>query len=271
MRVPRIAIWCIALVLVAAASAKEPPAQVIVWPASGPPVLRFSFEKFKETGAAGKQHNYASDVTAENVWNKQIFNAEFAIYVFDKAKVRIGEGWISVNDVSPGALVKFQALIHATGTISSLELVPRSLPRELQAFVPSEPHSPEAAKAISITVNSVPQGAELKVDGNSAGTTPKIIQVTPGKHVLSFSKEGFKSGDFPLETTPENVSGGSVSYELGNSAHDTVELRDGSVLIGDVQSMSATEVIVRVGGTDQRIDRNQVKRILLIPREPLPE
>ena len=121
---------------------------------------------------------------------------------------------------------------------------------------------------ISVTVNSVPQGAEVKIDGAPAGTTPKIVQVTPGKHVLSFSKEGFNSGTFPLETTPDDVSGGSVSYELGTSAHDTLELRDGSVLSGDVQSMSATEVVVRVGGTDQRISRNQVKRIVLIQRDP---
>jgi hypothetical protein len=91
--------------------------------------------------------------------------------------------------------------------------------------------------------------------------------VTPGKHILSFSKEGFNSGTFPLETTPDDVSGGSVSYELGASAHDTIELRDGSVLSGDVESMSATEVVVRIGGTDQRISRNQVKRIALIQRD----
>jgi hypothetical protein len=144
-----------------------------------------------------------------------------------------------------------------------LELVPKVLPTELQSFLP--------VKTISITVNSVPQGAEVKIDGTPAGTTPKIVQVAPGKHILTFSKEGFKSGNFPLETTPDDVSGGSVSYELGTSAHDTIELRDGSVLSGDVQSMSATEVIVRVGGTDQRINRDQVKRILLIPREPSPD
>jgi hypothetical protein len=131
---------------------------------------------------------------------------------------------------------------------------------ELQAFPPP--------KTISITVNSVPQGAELKVDGTLAGTTPKIVQVTPGKHVLAFSKEGFNSGTFPLETTPNDVSGGSVSYELGTSAHDTLELRDGSVLSGDVQSMSATEALIRIGGTVQHLSRNQVKRIVSITREP---
>jgi len=259
MRVPRIAIWCAALVLVVAASAKEPPAQVIVWPSSGPPVLRFSFAKFKETSAAGKQHNYTSDVTAENLWSKQISQAQFTFYVYDKAKIRIGDGYISISDVSPGGVVKFQTFISASGTIALLELVPKVLPTELQSFLP--------VKTISITVNSVPQGADVKIDGASAGTTPKIVQVTPGKHVLTFAKEGFNTGTFPLETTPDDVSGGSISYELGTSAHDTLELRDGSVLSGDVQSMSATEVIVRVGGTDQRVNRNQVKRIVLIQRE----
>lgn len=260
MRAQRMVVWCIGLLLFAAANGKEPPAQVVLWPASGPPVVRFTFGKFKETGSSGKQHNYTTDVTAENVWNKKISGAQFTVYAFDKAKVRIADGWISISDVDPGGMVKFQMFFNASGTIASLELVPKSLPTELQAFLPP--------KTISITVNSVPQGAELKIDGTPAGTTPKIVQVTPGKHVLTFSKEGFNSGTFPLETTPDDVSGGSVSYELGTSAHDTLELRDGSVLSGDVESMSATEVLVRIGGTVQHLSRNQVKRIVLIERQP---
>jgi hypothetical protein len=61
----------------------------------------------------------------------------------------------------------------------------------------------------------VPQGAVLKVDGKEAGTTPKIIEVAIGKHMLEFSKEGFNSGKFPLEMTSHDASGASVSYELG--------------------------------------------------------
>ena len=60
-----------------------------------------------------------------------------------------------------------------------------------------------------------------------------------------------------------------MTYELGGTSHDTVELRDGSVLGGDVESVSATEVLVRIGGNVQRFNRNQVKRISLVPREPL--
>jgi hypothetical protein len=59
-----------------------------------------------------------------------------------------------------------------------------------------------------------------------------------------------------------------VSYELGSAARDTIELRDGSVLTGDLISISATQVQVRVGGNTQNFDRNQVKRILLTERDP---
>src|SRR5713226_9044805 len=103
MRAYRLANWCIGLgiglILFAAGNAKEPPPQVIVWPASGQPVVRFSFGKFKEIGSSGKQHDYTTDITAENIWNKKISRAEFTLYVFDKAKIRIGEAWIAISDV----------------------------------------------------------------------------------------------------------------------------------------------------------------------------
>src|SRR5262249_266224 len=107
----------------------------------------------------------------------------------------------------------------------------------------------------------------LKVDGREMGTTPKIVEVAIGKHVLEFEKEGFNSGKFPLEITSRDASGGSVSYELGTAAHDTIELRDGSVLSGDLLSISGMQVQVRVCGNTQTFDRNQIKRILLTERD----
>ncbi len=249
----------LAFLLVAIANAKEPPAQVILWPNSGPPVLRFSFGRFKEVGASGSQHNYQSDTTTENLWGKSISRANFSLYLFDKNKVRIGEGWISISNVGVAQTVKFQTSVSTTGTPVSISLAPRSLPGELQSYLP--------AKTISITVNSVPQGAAIKVDGTDGGTTPRIVNVGPGKHLLEFTKEGFSAGKFPLEVGADDVSGGSVSYELGTSSHDTIELRDGSVLTGDLVSVSGMEIVVHLGGNDQHLGRNQVKRILLVERE----
>ena len=80
--------------------------------------------------------------------------------------------------------------------------------------------------------------------------------------MLDFNKSGFSPGKFPFEIAPDDASGGSVSFELGTSAHDTVELRDGSILSGDLVSISGMDVVVKVGGNNQSLSRNQVKRKL---------
>jgi hypothetical protein len=250
---------CFFSVALFAGYGKDAPGQVMVWPASGNPVVRFTFGKFKELSSVGTLHNYIIDTTAENLWTKKIPEATFSLYLFDKNKIRIGEGWITLSNMGIAQAVKFQTSVGASGTPASLEVVARSLPAELQPLAPP--------KMISITVNSIPQGAMLKLDGKEVGTTPKLVQVSAGKHLLEFAQEGFNSGKFPLEIGPDDVSGGSVSYELGSAVHDTVELRDGTVLNGDLQSVSATAVVIRVGGNMQQFTRNQVKRILLVERD----
>jgi hypothetical protein len=247
------------LLFVLSAYAKDPPAQVIVWPEQGTPVLRFTFGKFKEVGSLGNERSYVTETTAENLWNKPISNANFSLYLFDKNKTRIAEATINVSNVAPGETVKFQTTIASSGPPASLSVVARYLPKELGPVAPP--------RLITITVNTVPQGAATKLDGADVGTTPKIVQVAVGKHVLEFSKEGFNPGKFPFEMGPDDASGGSVSFELGTSAHDTIELRDGSVLTGDLVSVSGMDIVIKVGGTNQRLNRNQIKRILLVERE----
>jgi hypothetical protein len=249
------------LLALATASAKDQAVQIITWPDSGPPVLRFSFAKFKEVGGLGSERTYMTETIAENLWGKAISNASFSLYLFDKNKVRIGEGLINLSSVGSGESVKFQTTIASSGSPASVSLVAKYLPPELG---PARP-----PRMVSITVNSVPQGAGLKVDGNEAGTTPKIVQLGTGKHSLEFTKEGFNPGRFPMEISSDDASGGSVSYELGASAHDTMELRDGTVVSGDLQSISATEVVIRTGGKDISYERNQVKKVLLVQRGDL--
>ena len=239
--------------------AKDPPPQVLVWPEQGTPVLRFSFSKFKEVGSLGHERTFMTETTAENVWSKPIPDATFLLYLYDRNKVRIGQAVLNVTNVQPGETVRFETTIAASGPPNSLSLTPSSLPKELSPLAPP--------RTITITVNTVPQGATTKLDGVEVGTTPKMVQVSVGKHTLEFSKEGFNPGKFPFEIGRDDISGGSVSFELGTSAHDTIELRDGTVLTGDVVSMLGMEIVVRAGGREQRLDRNQVKRILLVQRQ----
>lgn len=239
--------------------AKEPPPKVIIWPAQGSPVLRFTFGKFKEVGSLGNERTFMTETTAENLWTKVIPDAAFKLYLYDRNKVRIGEATVMVSNVHPGEIVKFQTTISSSGPPMSVSLAPESLPKELGPAAPP--------RTVSITVNTIPQGANAKLDGIEVGTTPKMLQVAAGKHLLEFSKEGFNGGKFPFEIGPDDASGGSVSFELGTSAHDTVELRDGSVLSGDLVSVSGMDVVIRIGGNEQKLDRNQVKRILFVQRQ----
>jgi hypothetical protein len=248
-------VWALLFLLLSPIAFAKETSQVILWPGSGTPAIRFTFGKFKEVGALGNQRTYVIDTTAENLSSKLIPNGRFSFYLFDKNKARIGEGSMRLSNVAPGQTVKFQTTVDTSGMPISVTVVEAS----------------QIPRSVSITINSVPQGALLKVDGTEAGTTPKLISVGQGKHNLQFSKNGFNTGTFPLEIGPDDVSGGSVSYELGTSAFDTIELRDGTLLTGDLISISGMDVMVRVGGSVQRVDRNKIKRIMLTERDgPVP-
>jgi hypothetical protein len=67
--------------------------------------------------------------------------------------------------------------------------------------------------------------------------------------------------------TPDELPGGSITVELGGLSRDTVELRDGTMLLGDVISVSLTSVIVRVDGKEATYDRNRIKKIILVERQ----
>jgi hypothetical protein len=234
------------------AVAAEPQQQDVLWPDAEHPVLRITFSRFKDLGGSvGSQRPFAIDTMAENLSDKLVSSEHFTLYVLDRKQIRIGETWMTVSNLGPGQTVKFQTSVMASGTPYTVQVVALSA----------------AQKAITLTVNSVPQGALLKVDDEEAGTTPRLISIGPGKHRLSFSKDGFRAGVFPLEIGASDVSGGSVSFELGAAQFDTIELRDGTVLNGDLNSVEGMDVVVRVGGELQRIDRNKVKRILLVERE----
>lgn len=242
------------------ASAKDKPELVVSWPNDSQPIVRFEFGKFHQMFSSSTRKDFTVDVSAHNLWNKAINRMAFSAYFFDKNQTRIGEGYIDLSDVPPGQTVNFDMGFSALGKPASMKLVPKDLPADLQSYAP--------VKTVSITVYSVPSGASLSVDGKPAGVTPTVVSLKTGDHKLEFSKEGFSPGIYPVQITGEEASGGTISYELGSSAHDTIELRDGTVISGDIESMSATDLVVAVGGKPQTLDRNQIKRILLVQRGP---
>jgi len=256
-------IWSsLALLLLLAVSATSAAAKEatleINWPASPKPVLKFSFEKFSRMPVQSEQEIYSTAVTATNLWDK-VVNASFSVFLLDRNKMRVGEGSITLIHLRPGESVRSSLTIPATGTMASVQLVPKELPVELQAYGP--------VKTVAVTIQSVPPGAALKVDGREAGITPAEVKLTPGKHAMEFSREGYQKAIYDLLVLADQPNGGSVSFDLSPLSSDLLELRDGTVLAGDLVSMDATTIVFRARGAVGSYDRRMVKKILLAARE----
>lgn len=56
----------------------------------------------------------------------------------------------------------------------------------------------------SVSINSNPQGASVKVDGTTRGITPLVVELTKQQHVLEFSKDGYEPFYYTLNTKRDN-------------------------------------------------------------------
>jgi hypothetical protein len=245
------------LALASLCVAKQESSIVMLWPTADKPTLKLTFGRFQQIGAYAGQNSFVSDVIVENLSGKAMSHLSFTVYLLDKSKIRIGEGTLRVNELGSAQQVKIAFQFNAVGIPASIGLLARNDPSGV----------PSSLKTVSLKVLSVPPGAKLKVDGQDAGVTPRTVDLSIGTHNLEFTKEGYATGSTPVEIGQDELPGGSISFELGGISRDTVELRDGSVVLGDVISMSMTSVIVRVEGKDQTYDRNRIKKIMVVERE----
>jgi hypothetical protein len=236
---------------------KPAPVMVLQWPDQNSPTLKLSFDKFNQLAAYNGQLSLESNVLIENMSGKRIPQASFTVYMVDKNGVRIGSGMLSISDLEAGQQAKVAFQVMSVGIPASLKLAARNDASGI----------PTSLKTMPLKVVSIPPAATLKVDGRDVGITPVTIPLTIGNHTLSFSKEGYAAGSTPVDIKPDEAPGGSITFELGGLSRDSVELRDGTVLQGDVISVTMTSIVVRVDGKERTYDRNQADKIILVQRE----
>lgn len=250
-----VALFAAILVLASAICPAKDSTITLLWP-QDKPAIKLTFGKFQQIALLAGQSTYVCDVIVENLADKAVPHASFTVYGNDRNNVRIGDGLLVVSDLGPKQQVKARLQFTSVG-------IPASLTLSAKKDMLGAP----GARTIPLRVLSVPAGAKLKVDGQDAGTTPVMVKLTIGSHNLDLTKEGYAPGSTPFEVTPEELPGGSITVELGGLGRDTVELRDGTVLLGDVLSMSLTAVVVSVDGKEQTLERNQVKKMMLVERQ----
>jgi hypothetical protein len=246
-------LWIIPLLwAVASALAAD---TVLTWPPnSSDTMLRFTVGKLRQISSVSGQSDYLGEALAENLSTRAIPSASFYLYLLDKNGKRVGEGYLEVTNLAAGQRAKIPVSVHALGSFASMELRPQHLP------------SDEPMK-ITMRITSVPSGASLKLDSQASGATPQVLSIAPGKHVLEFSKEGYVTESTPVEIA-ENALPGSVELELNPLTLDTVVLRDGTVLLGNLVSVTGTGVNINVKGKPTKLERSRVARIVLGQRKP---
>jgi hypothetical protein len=228
---------------------------VMLWPSQDKATLKLTFSQFRNLGGFEGKMTLISDVIVENLSSNVIPQASFTVSLLDKDRVRIGSGFLIVNDLNPGESAKVQFQCESVGP-----------PVTLSIGAKNTGGVPTSFKAIPLQVISIPPGASLKVDGKDAGITPTTVNLTVGNHSLDLQKDGYGPTATPVDIAADDRPNGSIKITLAGLANDVVNLRDGSSLIGDVMSMNLDSVVIRVDGKDQKIDRNQVNKIFLVER-----
>src|SRR3954447_11221365 len=206
---------------------------VLTWPSDGKdPVLRFTVGKLRQINSVSGQTDYLGEALIENLGTTAIPSPSFYVYLLDKNDKRVGEGYLEITNLAAGQKAKVPVSVHAMGSYVRMELHPQHLP------------SDEPMK-VKMSVTSVPSGAGLRLDAQESGVTPQVLSLAPGKHTLEFNKEGYAMASTPVNIA-ENAMPGSVDVNLEPLALDTVVLRDGTELVGNVTSVTATGVTITV-------------------------
>ncbi len=228
---------------------------VMFWPRQDNAILKLTFSRFRSLASNAGRTTLQSDVIVQNLSSRPIPKGSLTVSLLDKNRSEVGSGTLVVNNLSAGVLAQIAFQCETVGVPVRLSLAARN-----------NDGSPIAVKTIPMTVASVPAGANLKVDGEDEGVTPANISISAGTHELTLAKEGFAVATTPLEVAPDEAPGGSITITLGGLTEDTVELRDGSILTGEVLSMSLESVVVDINGQAQSFDRNRIKKIFLVER-----
>ena len=77
-------------------------------------------------------------------------------------------------------------------------------PPVVQQTTQPEPRGAEYELS-TIAVKSTPDAAEINVDGKYVGSTPSTVRLTPGEHVLSIEKSGFKTWQRTMTVNPGGI------------------------------------------------------------------
>ena len=144
-------------------------------------------------------------VLLDHAGGKSVFSHKNKVAVFARIT---GDSIISKSTLSLGGSVQdaCEAITkdwsaHGAALRAAAEVA------EQKAAAPTAPAAaPVAAQLLNakLSISSVPDGADIEIDGSFVGNTPSDIEVAEGEHTITVKRAGFKDWERKLK-----VSGGS--------------------------------------------------------------
>jgi hypothetical protein len=84
------------------------------------------------------------------------------------------------------------------------------MPMDMSKFgvapsVPVPAAVPVALAQVTLTIDSMPAGSDIEIDGAFVGSTPSTVSVAPGSHQVAVKKKGFAEWSKTLKITSGTV------------------------------------------------------------------
>jgi hypothetical protein len=156
-------------------------------------------------------------VLLDHEGGKSAFRHKNKVAVFARVS---GDSIVSKSTLSLGgsvqeaceAIVKDWAAHGATLRAAALAAAEPAKPAASAQPVAAVPAAPASAGTGKLQLASIPDGADIEVDGGFVGNTPSDVQVTEGEHTVTMKKAGFKDWQRSLKVS------------AGSSVHLNAEL-----------------------------------------------
>jgi len=160
--------------------------------------IEFTTEEGKTSGLLLEAHkdNYRAVLMAL----RGASGAPIAVAQEDRKYVPTGVETVRAESTEKGASEA------ETGSVtpSPADESKHTTPPVVQQTTQPEPRGAEYELS-TIVVKSTPDAAEINVDGKYVGSTPSTVRLTPGEHVLSIEKSGFKTWQRTMTVNPGGI------------------------------------------------------------------
>ena len=73
------------------------------------------------------------------------------------------------------------------------------------------------SKGARVTINSTPGNSDIEVDGNFVGSTPSVLELTPGQHQIAVRKSGYQPWQRKMHVTGGDVTIAAELQRVGRN------------------------------------------------------